>query len=146
MPEIILQGHVKKGHRIASGLNPDRTLALNNTIFLQKPFFEKAFIPNISKVYNGTINIDIAPKKFKIIKPDYEVTCEWIEGVVETFWLVNVKVCFMKLYYNGYIYYPCTSEIKSHDDDVVELLIVKISNLQYGEEIMVYVPAKKITV
>ncbi len=144
MKGIILKGRVKKGYRIASGLNSDPALRLNNTIYLQKPFFEKALIPNISKTYNGTINLDISPSKFKILQPDYEVTCEWIDGVTETFWFVGTLINFKKKKYRGYIYYPCPSKVKSHDDDVVELLTKKIPDLHYRDSLIILVPAKKI--
>lgn len=133
--KLIINGQVKQGLRIASGTNPDPKLKLNNTIFYQKPFFEKAKIPNIHKCFNGTINIDILPYQFKINKPHYEVTCEWLSDVVETFWLVDVLIDFKGRVYNGYIYYPCASMVKSHKDDIVEVLTEKIEGLYYGDSI-----------
>ena len=146
MEKIILSGKIKEGLRIASGVNPDKSLKLNNTIYLQKPFFEKAQIPNISEFYNGTINLDISPNKFKILQPDYEVTCEWIDGVTETFWFVEVLINFKNKKYQGYIYYPCPSPVKSHKDDTIELLTSKIKNLKYGDRLTVRVKADKVKV
>ncbi len=144
MKNIILKGKIVKGYRIASGLNPDPALKLNNTIFLQKPFFEKAGIPGISEMYNGTINFDISPQEFKIIKPDYEVTCEWVKDVIETFWLVETLIEFKNEKYPGYIYYPCPSAVKNHKDNIVELLTQKIPNLDYGEPLSLQVSDQKI--
>lgn len=141
MSEIVIEGVIKKGLRIASGLskNPkkgSRGLVLNNTIFLQKPFFEKAGIPNIIRMHNGTINIDISPKKFKILEKDHEVTCEWLPDVKETFWFVKGVVEFKDSKYEGYMYYPCPSPIKSHQDNVVEVLTEKIPDLNYGDSLI----------
>ena len=144
MREVILSGYVKEGLGIASGLNPDPNLELNNTISLQKPFFERAGIPRIHKYHNGTINIDISPKEFKILKPHFEVTCEWFPGVTETFWLVDVVIEFKNARYPAYIYYPCPSPVKSHDDTVVELLTERIEGLKYGDSLIVQAPSQHI--
>ncbi len=137
MGEIILSGYIKEGLRIASGLNPDPNLKLNNTISLQKPFFRKAGIPRIGECHNGTINLDIYPQKLQIIQPDYEVTCEWVEGVTETFWFVEVLIDYEGSAYEGYIYYPCPSPVKNHDDNIVELLSYKIPRISYGDKITI---------
>ena len=144
MKKIYLNGRVKRGLRIASGLNPDPMLRLNNTIALQKPYFIKAGVLGIEAVYNGTVNIYIGPSKFKILKPDYEITCEWVPGVTETFWLVRADISFGGKTHNGYVYYPCPSAVKSHDDNVVELLTEKILNLNYGDPISAIVDDDKI--
>jgi len=150
MSEITLRGKVKQGLRIASGLNADPPIKLgmklNNTIALQKPFFEEAGIEGISEMYNGTINVDISPLEFKIQKPDYEVTCKWFEELIETFWFVKVLIDYEGKEYKGYIYYPCPSDVKSHDDDTIELLTQKIPEMVYGKEIVIRVPSGKITV
>jgi len=143
---MLLRGTVKKGFQIASGLNPDPSLKLNNTIALQKPFFEKAAIPHIEKTYNGTINLDISPREFTILSPDHKVTCEWIHGVTETFWLVEVAIVWKNIRYRGYIYYPCPSPVKSHDDTVVEILAEKIPDLGYGDTLVVQMHPRKIMV
>ena len=148
MKEITLKGNTKEGLRIASGqsLNPPLVegMNLNNTIALQRPFFEEAGIIGISNMYSGTINVDISPNKFEILKPDYEITCEWWEGLIETFWLVETKINFNNEDYDGYIYYPCPSYVKSHDDYTVEFLTYKIPNLNYGDEIFAKVSGEKI--
>lgn len=143
---IILEGKVRQGLQIASGLNPDPSLKLNNTIYLQKPFFKKAGVFGIDNIYNGTINFSIAPKEFKIIKPDYEVTCEWVKGVTETFWFVKAVTNFKGKEYHGYIYYPCPSSIKNHPDNIVEFLAEKIPNLEYGDLISIEVSEKQIKI
>lgn len=150
MSETVLRGKVKHGLRIASGLNPDPPvklgMKLNNTIALQKPFFEKAGVEGIFEMYNGTINVDISPCKFKILDPDYRVTCNWFEELTETFWFVRVSIGYEGKDYQGYIYYPCPSDVKSHDDDTVELLSPKIPGVAYGKEITTLVPSGKIRV
>lgn len=144
MQEIILLGKVKEGLRIASGQNPDPALKLNNTIFKQKPFFIKNGVDKIENCYNGTVNLDISPHHFKILKPDYEITCEWSPGTIETFWLVRADIIFKERTYSGYIYYPCPSLVKSHKDNIVELLAPQIESLEYGDRCCVKVSADKV--
>jgi hypothetical protein len=143
-----IRGKVKKGLRIASGLNPDPEekfgMKLNNTIHLQKPFFREAGVENIMEMYSGTINVDISPDKFKILKPDHEITCEWWEGLTETFWLAKAIIIHNEIEYDGYVYYPCPSKVKSHDDDIVEFLTYEIPELEYGDEIVAKVSIDKI--
>ncbi len=150
MSDIVLKGKIKQGLRIASGLNPDPPIKLgmklNNTIALQKPFFEQAEIEGISEMYNGTINVDISPLEFKILQPDYEVTCKWFEELSETFWFIKVLIEYEGKEYKGYIYYPCPSDVKSHNDDTVELLSQKIPEMVYGKEIAILVPGGKLKV
>lgn len=150
MNDIILKGRVKQGLRIASGLNPDPPIKLgmklNNTIALQKPFFEQAGVEGISEMYNGTVNVDISPLKFGILEPDYRVTCTWFEELAETFWFVRALIKYEGKECEGYIYYPCPSSVKSHDDDTVELLSKKIPGIAYGKEIAILVPDGKITI
>jgi hypothetical protein len=144
MQQLILSGRVKQGLRIASGLNPDPTLKLNNTIFLQKPFFKEVVGPRMDNIHNGTVNLHIGPQEFQILKPDHEITCEWAPGVTETFWLVGATIAHNDKNYDGYVYYPLPSAVKNHGDDTVELLAEKIPGLQYGDSVSVAVPEGKI--
>jgi len=150
MKEVVVKGKIKKGLRIASGLNPNPPIKLgmklNNTIALQKPFFEQAGVEGIPEMYSGTINVDISPFIFKILKPDYEITCTWFEELTETFWFVKTSIDYEGEKYEGYIYYPCPSDVKSHADDTVELLSIKIPGVVYGREIGICVPGGKIRV
>ncbi|OHA64129.1 MAG: hypothetical protein A2843_02090 [Candidatus Wildermuthbacteria bacterium RIFCSPHIGHO2_01_FULL_48_27b] len=150
MKEVVVKGKIKQGLRIASGLNLDPPIKLgmklNNTIALQKPFFEQAGVEGIFEMYSGTINVDISPLTFKIVEPDYQVTCTWFEELTETFWFVKTLIDYEGKKYEGYIYYPCPSGVKSHDDDTVELLSRKIPGVGYGREISICVPGGKIKV
>lgn len=138
---VVISGTVRQGLRIGSGLaeRPKMTPygALNDCIRKQKPFFERSGVPNISQMYNGTINLDISPKKFQITNPDYEVKdCEWHPRLKESFWFVAGEAIFKGQGYEGYIYYPCPSEVKSHPDNLVEILSQKIPDLNYGDSLI----------
>lgn len=130
-----IEGTIKRGLQIASGTNPDRSLRLNNTIALQRPFFKEHTLPGVDQLHNGTINVDISPREFRITKPAYEITCTWFEDVTETFWFVPVQIEYGHVRTTGYIYYPCPSAIKSHPDTLVELLAPFVPGIVYGNPI-----------
>lgn len=142
--DLTISGKIKKGLQIASGINPDPSLELNNTISLQKPFFEQAGIPDIPKIFDGTINLDIAPKLFTIISPDHDVTCAWTKNVTERFWFIRALISYNLKSYKGYIYYPYPSPIKSHNDTIIELLSEKIPDIEYGNPLSIQVSSKQI--
>lgn len=140
-----ITGVVKEGLRIASGMNTDPTSRFNNTIALQRPFFEKAGVLGFQNIYNGTVNISLGDREFQIHTPDNEITCEWTPGVTETFWLVGGELLHKNTKYSGYVYYPCPSDIKVHPDSTIEFLTEKISNLVYGNEVTLEVDDTKLS-
>ena len=145
---VELEGIVKQGLRHASGEDidgkkyPDAD-GVVGTISKQKPFF-KEVIPESSRFFNGTINLDITPNLFRILNPDYEVTCQWKKGVTETFWFVDVDIKHNHSFSKGFVYYPGTSEIKRHTvNNMFELLAPKMPDVNYGDAISIlYSPVK----
>ena len=71
--------------------------------------FERKGVPRASQWFKGTINIDLTPLEFQIIRADYEVTAAWHPehpAFEETFWLVDVTLEFQGTRYPAYLYYP----------------------------------------
>lgn len=96
-------------------------------------------------MHPGTINIDISPYEFSIAVPDYEVTCEWIDGIKETFWLTSVGVICDDEEYDGYIYFPRISEQHHARNHMVEVITKKIDGIAYGAEHMLKFDHTKVT-
>jgi hypothetical protein len=146
--DSFFHGIIIEGLRIASGQNPNPPIklgmTLNNTIALQKPHFHKAGVPNILDMFNGTINVNIAPQQFQITQPDHEVTCTWFENFTETFWLVRAHIVHQDTTQRGYLYYPCPSEVKSHKDTTMEILTGYIPRVSYGDSVKIYMSNKKV--
>lgn len=137
---------VKEGHRIASGLNLlPKSEPVNETIRKQKPFFT-GVIPGIEDVFNGTINLDIAPGEFEILRPDYEVTCEWERGYEETFWFVGGRLEYADRQHEGWIYYPRPGPLKKHQNNAFEFLTHLIDGIKYGERVFLTYPREKIRI
>lgn len=75
-----------------------------DTIEKQKSFFKD--LPNLDKLYSGTINIDIFPFFIKPVIFDYfyKDVC-WGEDFYESFDLCKVKIFYEGKEYDGYIYF-----------------------------------------
>ena len=68
-----LQGHIKQGGRGASGRGSDGV----GSIAQQTSFFDARGVPRARQWFNGTINIDLTPWKYEIVRPNYEVMAAW---------------------------------------------------------------------
>jgi hypothetical protein len=143
----IIMGRVKRGLRLASGLGePVRGPRLINTIEKQRCFFEE-IVPGMEYFYNGTINLDISPLEFRILKQDFEIKCKWEENIEETFWFVESKLQFKKKKYDGMIYYPCPSETKEYSkNNMFEIIAPFIEYLKYGDKLYIQYNDSKILI
>jgi len=131
MEKISVQGKIARGTRGASGLGDNEKFI--GTIAKQKPYFKSAGVERVDSWYDGTINLKIESKKFKILKPDYIITAGWKPDITETFWLVDVILKYKDKCYPAYVYYPCPSSVKTHPDTIIELLAEEIESLEYGD-------------
>ena len=149
---MTLKGIVDKGLRHASGVDEDGTeypgpKGIVGTIERQRPFFEEV-IPDFSEIYNGTLNVNIHPKKFEIKKPDYEVICDWREdGLPQTFWFVNIELNHNENSYEGLVYHPCPRQGKARKrESTFELLFPFIQNLNYGAQVSISYSSDKMKI
>jgi hypothetical protein len=155
MSEKIILGTVRPGYGIASkGSNKTqdlvsnvyedrRTVTVDQTVFRQFPFFVEAGVPGIEDMHPGTINIDISLHEFSVVSPDHEVTCEWIDGVRETFWLTAATLRFNGNEYRAYIYYPCVSEQHTARNSTVEIITKRIPGIEYGVSVELIIDTEK---
>ena len=69
-----------EGHKIASGSNPDSPFEAGS-IALQTPVF-KSLGFDLSEYHPATLNLSVAPKQFRIIKPDHQFEhCSWTDKI-----------------------------------------------------------------
>jgi hypothetical protein len=146
MSLISVKGIIRPGYGIASegslktqelisNIEPGKKVIVDQTVYRQFPHFIKAGVEGIEKMHPGTINVDISPSEFSILSPDYEVACEWIEGIKETFWLVKVNLVFSERVYPSYVYYPCVSEQHTARNSMIEIISEKIEGIAYGKQV-----------
>ena len=96
-----------RGHRVASGKAKDPRFP-KGTISMQKPHFEKCgFI--MDKFFLGTINLDISPFGYELVKPAFHVIkVRWSPVMPpENFFIFSLSFrVSKKLALSGYIYLP----------------------------------------
>lgn len=157
MTSISIQGVVQPGYGIASkgsiktqelisNIEPGKKVIVDQTVYRQFPHFIKAGVEGIKLMHPGTINLEISPSEFSVIAPDYTVTCEWIEGIRETFLLTRVELVFKNQKYLAYLYYPCVSEQHVARNSMMELISYKIEGIAYGESITVVLDSAKVSI
>jgi hypothetical protein len=139
LESITFRGAIVQGKRATSGAE--------GTISRQRRFFISHGVKRAEGWYLGTININIAPREFEILKADYVVAAKWhpdSPDVEETFWLVDVTLEHKGEIYPAYLYYPCPSQFKAHPNTIMEILAAKIEGLEYGDIATVTVPRQKV--
>lgn len=131
---------------MASGASDDNPFP-EGTLKLQAPYFKKLgfdFEKEIPNLRWGTLNVDIAPQNFKILKADYRFdNVNWIKTIApETFSFVAVKVLYGDANYNGFIYYPhpeTKPDFHNHNSSRLEIIAENIPDIQYGDMVDVFV-------
>jgi hypothetical protein len=134
-----LTGTIIPGLGGASGQHTDGV----GSIARQTPFFVAHGVPRATDWFCGTINIDLTPREFEIVRPHYEVTAAWhpdFPAFQETFWLVDLNLEFRGTRYPAYLYYPLPSQVKAHPDSRMEVLTRQIEGLSYNDQATVIIP------
>jgi hypothetical protein len=104
----------------------------------QRPFFADRGL-DLSGYFNGTLNVDIRPFEFKILKP--ELTFEHVEWTdlhpPEDFSFSRCTVTFKKAEYDGWVYYPHPETKLRHfqNPSLLEVIAKPIPNIHYGDEV-----------
>ena len=126
---IKLKGKIVPGSHICS-----------KTIKQQSPFFEGKI--NKKALENGSINIDISPKKWEIVKPDFSFTnVVWRPNFPEDFSFIKIKFRFENKIYKGFLYNPKRTK---NPKTMMEILSDYIKEIKYDKEIELYIPKNKI--
>lgn len=143
-----IRGCIRQGHRIASGDNPGSPYPAGS-IQLQKPFFKSLGL-DLTGYFNGTLNVDIAPKRFALLAPEYTFrNVKWMTGFpAEDFSFVTCQLEFRSQEYSGWIYYPHpdTKTQHFHNDSLLELLMPPISEINYGDVVRLAIRTKAISI
>jgi hypothetical protein len=134
---IDLHGIIKTGHGVASGASPGSPYP-QGSIAMQAPFF-KALGLDLSDCYFGTLNVSIAPKRWKIVRPAFlfeNVT--WTDlHPPETFSFLPCDITYRAVTAKGWLYYPHPETKAAHwqDASVMEIIAPRLDGLEYGEQI-----------
>ena len=134
---IALHGTILKGHGVASGASAESPYP-TGSIAMQSPFF-KALGLDLSGCYFGTLNVSIAPKQWKIVRPAFHFeNVKWTDlHPPETFSFVPCEITHRTATVKGWLYYPHPETKAAHwqDASVMEIIAPRLDGLGYGEQI-----------
>ncbi len=143
---VAFTGRVKPGYGVASGRGGDSRYP-GGTLPLQIPHFEARGL-DLSSCFPGTINLDIAPLRFAVDRPDYRFDAvDWSPHIApETFSFCACRITHAGETVAGWIYYPHPETKPEHfqDPSTVELLCPKLKGLHYGDQVTVQIAAGRI--
>lgn len=126
---------VKQGHGVASGKVKD-------------PRYPKGTLQAQSPYFLGTVNLDIAPYSFTILKPKYFLEdIHWSPFIPpENFYFFDVSLQINKNIYKGLIYMPDPATKAEHfqNPTIIELILPKIDGLKYGDAVIIEVNEEQI--
>ena len=146
MQWTLIHGTLVQGYRVASGPSRDYPYgALDG----QRPFFKVRGL-DLEPYFNGTLNIDIRPNTFKLVKPEF--TFQYVEWTdlhpPEHFSFSRCRVIYKDIEYEGWVYYPHPETKIRHfqDPSLLEVIAVPIPDIKYGDELDVLLNPEEIHV
>jgi hypothetical protein len=141
-----LPGILARGYRVASGASQDYPYG---ALDRQRPIF-KARGLDLDGYFNGTLNIDIRPATFAMLKPEFTFPhVEWTDlHPPETFSFSRCKVIYREVEYEGWVYYPHpeTKLRNFQNPSLLEVIALPIPGVQYGDALGVRVNTQEIAV
>jgi hypothetical protein len=145
-PWTSLHGFVVEGYRVASGPSRDYPYG---ALDRQRPIFKLRGL-DLEGYFNGTLNIDLRPFTFKMIKPEFTFRhVEWTDlHPPENFSFSHCTVIYKEFEYKGWVYYPHPETKLRHfqNPSLMEVIAHKISDIKYGDEVRVLVNPERIEV
>ena len=100
--------------------------------------------------FNGTLNIDIRPYIFQLIKPEFTFyDVEWTDlHPPEHFSFSRCKVVYKDIEYEGWVYYPHpeTKHRNFQNPLLMEIIAHPISEIQYEDKVQVLVNPDEVVV
>ncbi|MCG2784060.1 MAG: hypothetical protein L6461_03030 [Anaerolineae bacterium] len=143
---ISISGTVVEGYQVASGPSKDYPYG---ALERQRPLF-KARGLDLDGYFNGTLNIDIRPLTFTMLKPQYTFEhVAWTDlHPSETFSFSRCQVIFREQEYDGWIYYPHPETKLRHfqNPSLLEVIALPIHQIRYGEDVQVRINTEEMLV
>ena len=128
-----------QGYRVASGPSQDYPYG---ALDRQRPLFAARGL-DLSAYFNGTLNLDISPLRFNLIKPEFTFQhVEWTDlHPPEHFSFSRCRVVFNKTDYDGWVYYPHpeTKLRNFQNPSLLEVIALEIPGIRYGDPVDVLV-------
>jgi hypothetical protein len=146
MDWILVHGQITRGYRVASGPSADYPYG---ALDRQRPLFAARGL-DLSGFFNGTLNVDIRPHTFRMLKPEFTfLHVEWTDlHPPEHFSFSRCVVRYEGRAYDGWVYYPHPeTKIRNFQDpSLLEVIALPIPRLTYGSEVDVLVNPAEIEI
>jgi hypothetical protein len=143
---VTVRGVLVEGYRVASGPSKDYPYG---ALDRQRPIFKERGL-DLDGYFNGTLNIDISPHTFELIKPEFTFHhVEWTDlHPPEHFSFSRCKVVFNDVEYDGWIYYPHPETKLRHfqNPSLLEVIARPIPGIKYGDKVKALLNPDEITV
>jgi hypothetical protein len=134
---VLVDGILTQGYRVASGPSKDYPYG---ALDRQRPFFKEGGL-DLGSYFNGSLNIDIRPVQFSMIKPEFTFyQVEWTDlHPPEHFSFSHCQVIFREKEYDGWVYYPHPETKLRHfqNPSLLEVIAKPIADIQYGDSLQV---------
>ena len=145
-PWRTVRGVLVEGYHVASGPSRDYPYG---ALDRQRPIFKERGL-DLSGLFNGTLNIDIRPYEFKMLKPEFTFrNVEWTDlHPPEHFSFSHCRVMYRDTAYEGWVYYPHpeTKKRNFQNPSLVEVITTPIPDIRYGDELEVELNPERIEV
>ena len=143
---LSIHGVLVEGYHVASGPSKDYPYG---ALDRQRPLFKERGL-DLSDYFNGSLNIEISPYTFEMLKPEFTFrNVEWTDlHPPEHFSFSQCKVVFMKVEYDGWVYYPHPETKLRHfqNQSLIEVIAQPIPGIVYGDELDMRVNTEEIKV
>lgn len=141
---VYMAGRLAQGYRVASGPSRDYPYG---ALERQRPHF-KARGLDLDGYFNGSLNIDISPARFAMVKPQFTFPLvEWTDlHPPETFSFSRCRVVFREVECDGWVYYPHPETKLRHfqNPSLLEVIALPIPNIRYGDGLGIWLQADEI--
>jgi hypothetical protein len=135
--ECLVPGVVVPGYQVASGQSSNSPYP-QGTIALQTPHFQSRGL-DLSPFFAGTLNVSIAPQRFKLLRSDYTFAqVKWLDThAPETFSFCHCHLVYGQQAYGALVYYPHPETKLGHfqNDQTLEILAPPIADITYGDHL-----------
>jgi len=143
-PWASVKGVLVKGYGVASGPSQDYPYG---ALERQRPIFKERGL-DLGVYFNGTLNIDIRPVTFKLVKPEFMFRdVRWTDlHPPEHFSFSRCRTLYREVEYEGWIYYPHpeTKLRNFHNPSLLEVITHLIPQIQIGDQIQVLVNSERV--
>jgi hypothetical protein len=143
---VRIPGVLVRGHHVASRRSEHYP---QGTIEMQAPFFNERGL-DLSGYFSGTLNITIAPRKFRIRNARIHFPAvQWTsKHPPEHFSFSPCTLIVKDAKYQALVYYPHPETKARHhqNESVIEVLAPWIEGIRYGDQLEVELPIAEVEV